>query len=65
MGAQTHGLDILHCHYAIPHATSAWIAKEMLKRTKNDVRVVTTLHGTDITIVGQDPSFHSITKFSI
>ncbi|HEY5061652.1 MAG TPA: N-acetyl-alpha-D-glucosaminyl L-malate synthase BshA [Gemmatimonadaceae bacterium] len=60
-----HGLDLLHCHYAIPHATSAWIAKEMLKPTRPDIRVVTTLHGTDITIVGQDPSFAPITKFSI
>jgi N-acetyl-alpha-D-glucosaminyl L-malate synthase BshA len=58
-------LDLLHCHYAIPHATSAWIAREMLRQTGDDVRLVTTLHGTDITIVGQDPSFHAITKFSI
>jgi N-acetyl-alpha-D-glucosaminyl L-malate synthase BshA len=58
-------LDVLHCHYAIPHATSAWIAKEMLRAGGDDVPVVTTLHGTDITIVGQDPSFHPITKFSI
>ena len=58
-------LDLLHCHYAIPHATSAWIAREMLQKTGDDVRLVTTLHGTDITIVGQDPSFHAITKFSI
>ena len=60
-----HKLDLLHCHYAIPHATSAWITKQMLREEKRDIRVVTTLHGTDITIVGQDPSFHSITKFSI
>jgi L-malate glycosyltransferase len=60
-----HGLDLLHCHYAIPHATSAWITKQMLRDQKRDIKVVTTLHGTDITIVGQDPSFHSITKFSI
>jgi N-acetyl-alpha-D-glucosaminyl L-malate synthase BshA len=60
-----HGLDLLHCHYAIPHATSAWIAKEMLRPARPDIRVVTTLHGTDITIVGQDPSFRPITKFSI
>src|SRR3954469_11382115 len=60
-----HKLDLLHCHYAIPHATSAWIAKEMLRPTSADIRVVTTLHGTDITIVGQDPSFRPITKFSI
>lgn len=62
---QNHGLDLLHCHYAIPHATSAWIAKEMLRQARADIRVVTTLHGTDITIVGQDPSFRPITKFSI
>jgi L-malate glycosyltransferase len=60
-----HGLDLLHCHYAIPHATSAWIAQEMLKQSLRDIRVVTTLHGTDITLVGQDPSFRPITKFSI
>ena len=61
----THGLDLLHVHYAIPHATSAWIAREMLVHTRPDIKVLTTLHGTDITIVGQDPSFHAITKFSI
>ncbi|HYD54230.1 MAG TPA: N-acetyl-alpha-D-glucosaminyl L-malate synthase BshA [Gemmatimonadaceae bacterium] len=60
-----HGLDILHVHYAIPHATSAWIAKEMLEGARPDIRILTTLHGTDITIVGQEPSFHAITKFSI
>jgi N-acetyl-alpha-D-glucosaminyl L-malate synthase BshA len=59
------GLDLLHVHYAIPHATSAWIAKEMLKKEGSDIRVITTLHGTDITIVGQDHSYHAITKFSI
>jgi N-acetyl-alpha-D-glucosaminyl L-malate synthase BshA len=61
----SHHLDLLHVHYAIPHATSAWIAREMLRPTRPDIKVVTTLHGTDITIVGQDPSFHPITKFSI
>ncbi len=60
-----HQLDILHCHYAIPHATSAWIARAMLKEEGRDVKVVTTLHGTDITIVGQERSFFPITKFSI
>ena len=59
------GLEILHCHYALPHATSAWITREMLRAQKKDVKVITTLHGTDITIVGQDPSFNAITKFSI
>jgi N-acetyl-alpha-D-glucosaminyl L-malate synthase BshA len=62
---RTHGLQLLHCHYAIPHATSAWIAREMLRETSEDVHLITTLHGTDITIVGQDPSFYAITKFSI
>ncbi|MGQ0649918.1 MAG: N-acetyl-alpha-D-glucosaminyl L-malate synthase BshA [Gemmatimonadaceae bacterium] len=62
---RSHSLDLLHVHYAIPHATSAWIAKEMLRETGDDVAVITTLHGTDITIVGQDRSFHAITKFSI
>ena len=60
-----HQLDILHCHYAIPHATSAWIAREMLREGGGDVKVVTTLHGTDITIVGQERSFYTITRFSI
>jgi len=62
---KSHELDLLHVHYAIPHATSAWIAREMLREAGSDVKVITTLHGTDITIVGQDPSFHPITKFSI
>ncbi|HWV56770.1 MAG TPA: N-acetyl-alpha-D-glucosaminyl L-malate synthase BshA, partial [Longimicrobiales bacterium] len=61
--AVRHGLDILHVHYAIPHATSAWIAREMLGN--RGVKVITTLHGTDITLVGQDPSFYPITRFSI
>lgn len=56
-------LDLLHVHYAIPHATSAWIAREMLGRS--EFRFITTLHGTDITLVGQDPSFQAITRFSI
>jgi N-acetyl-alpha-D-glucosaminyl L-malate synthase BshA len=60
---EQHDLDVLHAHYAVPHATSAWIAKEMLGRP--DFRIVTTLHGTDVTLVGQDPSFKSLTKFSI
>ena len=60
-----HKLDLIHCHYAIPHATSAWIAREMLEAGGHGLRIMTTLHGTDITIVGQDSSFHAITKFSI
>jgi len=61
----THGLEILHCHYAIPHATSAWIAREMLRQTHNDVKVITTLHGTDITLVGSDPSYAETVAFCI
>lgn len=57
-----HGLDLIHAHYAVPHATSAWMAKEMVGQ---GLAVVTTLHGTDITLVGQDPSYQSITQFSI
>ena len=57
-------LDLLHVHYAIPHATSAWIAKEMLAG-KRALPIVTTLHGTDITLVGQERSFGEITRFSI
>lgn len=57
------GLDVLHVHYAIPHATSAILAAEMLKPLK--VPLVTTLHGTDITVVGKEPALFDITKFSI
>jgi len=57
------GLDIVHVHYAMPHATSAYLARQILG--SNGVRVVTTLHGTDITLVGNHSSFHSITRFSI
>ncbi len=62
---RTHKLDLLHVHYAIPHATSAWIAKEMLRKDGDDITVITTLHGTDITLVGQDRSYYPITRFSI
>jgi L-malate glycosyltransferase len=60
---EQHDLDLVHAHYAVPHATSAWLAKQMLGR--DAFRIVTTLHGTDITLVGQDPSYQSITRFSI
>lgn len=63
--ARQHDLDVLHAHYAIPHATAAWTAKEMLRHEGRDLPIATTLHGTDITLVGQDPSFWSITKFSV
>jgi len=57
-------LDLFHVHYAVPHATSAWLAKQMLEKPE-DLKIVTTLHGTDITLVGQDPSYRSIVRFSI
>ena len=57
-------LELMHVHYAIPHAATAWLAKQMLKGQR-DLKVVTTLHGTDIILVGQDPSYFTITKFSI
>jgi N-acetyl-alpha-D-glucosaminyl L-malate synthase BshA len=63
--AKQRELDILHAHYAIPHATAAWTAKEMMRYEGSDLPIATTLHGTDITLVGQDPSFWSITKFSV
>ncbi len=58
-------LDILHVHYAIPHASAAFIAKQILKQQNIDVPVITTLHGTDITLVGRDPSFEPVVTFSI
>jgi N-acetyl-alpha-D-glucosaminyl L-malate synthase BshA len=61
--ASFYGLDLFHVHYAIPHAASAFLAREMVSERR--VRVVTTLHGTDITLVGADPSFFRLTKFSI
>ena len=57
-------LDVLHVHYAIPHATTAYLARQMMG-TGQRLKVITTLHGTDITLVGQEASFHAITKFSI
>ena len=62
--ARKYELDLLHMHYAIPHAASAFLAREML-RGERDLRIVTTLHGTDITLVGLHPSFQAITQFSI
>jgi N-acetyl-alpha-D-glucosaminyl L-malate synthase BshA len=57
-------LDVLHVHYAIPHAPAAFLAKQMLEED-HDIKVVTTLHGTDITLVGLESSFFTVTKFSI
>jgi len=58
-------LDLIHVHYAIPHATSAYLAKQILKRNNSDIKIVTTLHGTDITLVGLEPSFLPLVKLSI
>lgn len=58
-------IDVLHVHYAIPHATSAYLAKQILGEKAADVPLITTLHGTDITIVGSDPSYKSVVDFSI
>jgi N-acetyl-alpha-D-glucosaminyl L-malate synthase BshA len=58
-----HGLDVLHVHYAVPNAVSAVLAREILR--PQPLKVVTTLHGTDITLVGNDPSFLETTRYSI
>lgn len=57
------GLDLIHVHYAVPHATSAYLAKQILKEASP--KIITTLHGTDITLIGQDPGYLPITRFSI
>lgn len=56
-------LDVIHAHYAIPHSLCAMIARDIVQ--KSHLRLVTTLHGTDITLVGNDPSFKELTKYSI
>ena len=64
--AQIYGLDLLHVHYAIPHSVSALLARQMLAANGGRrLPFVTTLHGTDITLVGTDPSYMPITRFSI
>lgn len=60
--AQIHGLDVIHAHYAIPHAAAAWMARQM---GKGKPPVVTTLHGTDITLVGSHPAYLPVVKFTI
>lgn len=62
---QYENLDVLHVHYAIPHATSAYLAKQILNSKAKDVPVITTLHGTDITLVGSDPTYKQVVDFSI
>jgi len=62
---ELYGLEILHVHYAIPHAYAAYMAKQMLKEKGIDIKVVTTLHGTDITLVGSHPNYKTAVEFSI
>lgn len=65
--ARVYELDIMHAHYAIPHATCAYLARQLLAvgGAVKKPKIVTTLHGTDITLVGADPSYYDITRFSI
>lgn len=61
-----HDLDLLHVHYAIPHASAAYMAKQIVKqKTGRNVPVITTLHGTDITLVGKDKTYEPVVTFSI
>ena len=61
-----HDLDLLHVHYAIPHASAAYMAKQIVKQKINrDIPVITTLHGTDITLVGRDKTYEPVVTFSI
>ncbi len=59
------GLDLLHVHYAIPHASSAYLANQILKKKNKNIPFITTLHGTDITLVGKDKMYESVVTFSI
>jgi N-acetyl-alpha-D-glucosaminyl L-malate synthase BshA len=63
--AREFSLDIIHAHYAVPHATAAFLSRQVLAASGSAPRVVTTLHGTDITLVGNDPSYSQIVAFSI
>ena len=61
-----HDLDLIHAHYAIPHASAAYTAKQIVKqKTGRSVPVITTLHGTDITLVGRDKTYEPVVTFSI
>ena len=62
--AQYEKLDLMHVHYAIPHAVSAYLARQVLRKSNLDLKLITTLHGTDITLVGLEPSFMPLVKFS-
>lgn len=58
-------VQLVHSHYAIPHAQAAWMAREVLRAEGRDVKLACTLHGTDITLVGRERSFFKITRFAI
>lgn len=60
-----HNLDLLHVHYAIPHASAAYFAMQILKKQGKDIPYITTLHGTDITLVGKDQTYEPVVTFSI
>ncbi|MEJ2635956.1 MAG: N-acetyl-alpha-D-glucosaminyl L-malate synthase BshA [Calditrichia bacterium] len=62
--ARYQSLDLVHVHYAIPHAISAYLARQMVAND-HSLKIITTLHGTDITLVGKDPSFLEVTRFGI
>jgi N-acetyl-alpha-D-glucosaminyl L-malate synthase BshA len=63
--ARDSSLDIIHAHYAVPHATAAFLSRQVLSASGQAPKVVTTLHGTDITLIGNDPSYSRIVAFSI
>src|SRR5215470_243477 len=62
---RNNNLDLLHVHYAIPHASAAYVAKQILKQQNIQIPVITTLHGTDITLVGRDKMYAPVVAFSI
>ena len=62
--AKYNDLDVIHAHYAIPHAASAVMAKHILGETMPDIKIITTLHGTDITLVGLEPMFLPVMRYS-
>ncbi len=62
---KNHNLDLLHVHYAIPHAAAAYMAQQILKKEGKHIPFITTLHGTDITLVGKDKTYEPVVTFSI
>ena len=63
--ANNHDIDLLHVHYAIPHASAAYMAKQILRKQGKRLPVITTLHGTDITLVGRDKTYSPVVTFSM